>query len=186
MSPPVLDGCCLINLLAVEGPLRELPPMGWRGMVPEVVRQETLFLRSYDSDGKPVREPIDLTPWLDAGHIEVVQPAGADELSAYVGFAAEVDDGEAMALAIARTRHWRLASDDRKALRIAAREGIGAVTTPELMQAWATAAAPGPGEVAAALRRIEQRARFLPPANHPLSAWWRAMARTHGGKGEGS
>jgi hypothetical protein len=74
---------------------------------------------------------------------------------------------------------------DRKALRIAAREGIAAVTTPKLMEAWAVSGGPGPGEVAAAFRPIEQRARFVPGANHPLWVWWRDAARPHGGEGEG-
>ena len=47
-----------------------------------------------------------------------------------VEFAAQIDDGEASCLAIAKSRGWLVATDDRKAIRLAVKSGISVITTP--------------------------------------------------------
>jgi predicted nucleic acid-binding protein len=48
----------------------------------------------------------------DGVHTGAVRPERDAELAAYVAFASELDDGEAMALAIAQSRGWQIATDD--------------------------------------------------------------------------
>jgi predicted nucleic acid-binding protein len=92
----------------------------------------------------------------------------------YVEFAADLDDGEAMALAIARARAWLLATDDRKARRRAVESGVSIVTTPELMKRWADSSRVPAEEIRSALERIQARARFVPAPDFPEYEWWTA------------
>ena len=51
-------------------------------------------------------------------------------------------DGEAMCLAIAEARGWSIATDDRKAIRVARQAGLAVLSCPELIKAWVNATAP--------------------------------------------
>jgi predicted nucleic acid-binding protein len=62
---------------------------------------------------------------------------GAEELERFVKIATALNDGEAMALAIVCHRGWRLATDDRKAARIADSFGVQVGATSELVRQWA-------------------------------------------------
>jgi predicted nucleic acid-binding protein len=168
----VIDTCCLINLLAV-GELRDwLPVLGLRWHVPSAVMGEALFLRATDEAGKQVKEAVDLRPLVADGVLSVCDLVSTEELALYVRLAAELDDGEAMALALAKCRKWLLATDDRKGRRLAAELAVPVLTTPELMKRWADAASPTPDELAGALRRIQEFARFVPSDDFPLHDWW--------------
>lgn len=92
----------------------------------------------------------------------------------YVDLATRLDDGEAMALAIAKTRSWTFSTDDRKAKRVTGELSVAVLTTPEIMKRWADTASAGAEELRESLRRIEQRASFFPSASDPLQGWWRS------------
>ena len=172
MADGVIDTCCLINLLAVGGLREWLPVLDLRWHVPSAVMGEALFLRATDETGKTVKEAVDLRPLVADGVIGVCDLDSAEETALYVRLAAELDDGEAMALALAKSRNWILATDDRKARRLAGDLAVAVLTTPELMKRWADAASPAPGELAAAIRRIRELARFVPSDDVPLHDWW--------------
>ncbi len=86
--------------------------------------------------------------------------------------AGDLDDGEAMALAIARLRGWTLATDDRKAKRFADDLDVPVVTTPELMQRWAKASKIRPAKLRTLLSNIQHCARFVPAEDAPGYDWW--------------
>ncbi|MBM4036372.1 MAG: hypothetical protein FJ291_31945 [Planctomycetes bacterium] len=172
MADGIIDTCCLINLVAAGHMGDWLPLLGWRWHVPSAVTGEALFLRGTDAAGKPVKEPVDLRPLTADGTLGVCEADSGQEKALYVLLAAELDDGEAVALALAKCRNWLLATDDKKCRRLAAELGAAVLTTPELMKRWADAASPGPAELAAALRRIEGRARFMPTHDSPMHDWW--------------
>ena len=181
MGETVVDSCCLINLFAV-GSLHEwLPALGLSWRAPVAVMAETLYLRSWDEDGAPQKEHIDLQEEIDRGIIVPCDVASGEEMALYVQLASDLDDGEAMALAIASARSWLLATDDRRAMRSADDLGVGVVTTPELMQRWAGATGAEAQDIGAALLRIQRRARFVPSDDHPLHSWWRQHALSAGG-----
>jgi hypothetical protein len=46
------------------------------------------------------------------------------------------------------------------------------LTTPELMKRWADALSLDAGQVSAALRRIQELARFVPGPSFPMHGWW--------------
>ncbi len=172
MEAVVIDSCCLINLYATGKLGQLLETVGWSWKLPEVVAREALYLRVKDAEGNPGREAIDLTPFVSTRLLQTAAPQTETEFAAYVDLAVAVDDGKAMALALAVCRGWRLATDDAKALRTAEQKGVKCVTTPEIIRQWAEATAAPTGEVAAMLMAIQERARFAPPRSHPLGRWW--------------
>jgi len=177
----VVDACCLINLAAANALNTWLGDLGLRWMLPEAVLGEALFLRCPRDDAAErgdspqtdtVREPILLQPQITHRLLTVVRPASDAELAVYVAFARELDDGEAMALAIAQARGWLIATDDHKAIRLAGEAGVPVLTTPAVMRRWADELGPSDAEISAALLAIRERARFLPGGRDPLSEWW--------------
>jgi predicted nucleic acid-binding protein len=180
MSDCVIDACCLINLCAVGDLHRWLPSLGFVWHLPSAVVRETLYLRAADHEGNPTAERIDVQELLHAGLIAECSVRSDDEMQHYVEFAADLDDGEAMALAIARARGWILATDDRKARRRAAETKVQVVTTPELMRCSAERNALSAGEIQTALERIQRHARFVPAPDFPGYEWWmRYLLREH-------
>ena len=176
MAEGIIDTCCLINLLAVGRVGDWLPLLGLRWHIPSAVMGEALYLRGSDEAGKPRKEPVDLRPLVAGGALAVCGLESSEETDLYVRLAAELDDGEAMALALAKCRNWLLATDDRKGRRLAADLAVTVLTTPDLMKRWADAASPTPDELAAALRRIREFARFVPSEDFPLHDWWLSNA----------
>ena len=172
MSDAVVDACCLINLYAAGDFRRFLETVGYAWHVPTAVMNEALFIRVKDESGEERPQPIKLTPLVEDGQIRVCAITGGDETDLYVRLSAVLDDGEAMALAIARLRGWTLATDDAKARRYADQLNVAVLTTPELMRRWADANkidAPG---IRAALRRIQACARFAPRSGSTMYEWW--------------
>ena len=167
----VLDTCCLVNLAAIDGTLECLAAIGLTWYVPTAVQAEGIYIR-VDPDSSEVRQ-IDLTTAVSTGTVQICALAGEREHGLYVEFALSLDDGEAMALAIAKNRKWKLATDDRKARVKAQSVGVAVVTTPELVQRWAAETDCSEAQIADALRRIETLARFAPADDSDAAHWWR-------------
>jgi hypothetical protein len=172
MSKGIIDTCCLLNLCAV-GPLPDwLPALGWTWHVPEAVLGETLYLRTYDGNGEPANEEVDLRLYVTQGVLADCSVEPGEETRLYVELARSLDDGEAMALACAATRGWHLASDDRKARLTAGELGVVVTTTPELLRRWAETTNASGEEIAAAVGRVRDLARFVPSEGFPMYDWW--------------
>ena len=173
--PPdvVLDTCCLVNLAAIDGTLDCLASFALTWYVPTAVQAEGIFIRAA-ADSRVVHQ-IELTAAISAGTVQICVPADDAEHAMYVEFAFSLGDGEAMALAIAKNRGWRVATDDRKARITADAVGVSVVTTPELLQHWASHTARSMAEITRALRRIETLARFAPAEDSPAARWWRKV-----------
>jgi predicted nucleic acid-binding protein len=169
----VLDTCCLVNLAAIDGTLECLESFTFIWYVPTAVQGEGIFIRAA-ADSRDVQR-IDLNASITKGAVLICAPTGDAEHALYVELASSLGDGEAMALAIAKNRGWKVATDDRKARNKADAIGVSVVTTPELVQRWASDTARSRAEVAMALRRIENLARFTPAENSPAAKWWRQL-----------
>jgi predicted nucleic acid-binding protein len=131
-----------------------------------IVERECLYIRS--ADGAQVEE---LRPgqWINDGSFSECEPTDA-EGEIFVTYAASLDDGEAMCLALASSRRWVVVIDDRKGQRFAVELGVPVITTGAIMEHWGKEKTPS--EIAAALRKIEARAHFRPAEDDPNYAWW--------------
>jgi predicted nucleic acid-binding protein len=174
----IIDACCTINLYAAGNLLTLLPALGGEWYVQERVVTETRYIRRADPDdeSKLIREPIDLRPALDAGVLRSCT-ATEDELALFVELAVPLGDGEAMCLAIAQSRGWTLATDDRKARRIATERGVSVLSTPQLLRQWAEATTAEDKDVTRVLNNIQTFANFRPNRRLPDADWWEEIVK---------
>jgi predicted nucleic acid-binding protein len=165
----VCDADVFMNLVA-SGRFEELlRSSNTRLLVPPAVASEALYLESEVEDGE--RERIEIAALAEAGSLTLIELAES-EYGLLVELAQVVDDGEAQAIAVAAQRGLRLATDDRKARRVAAERGVGLLSTPELVHAWHETVRLAGDELTDMLRRIGRRSRYRPPRDHELYAWW--------------
>lgn len=137
------------------------------------VVEETLYIRR-DDPTQP-RQAVSIEEWLPSGAVKIVNPDSPLEEEFYVQFTADLDDGEAMSLAICRSRGYALATDDRKARRVAGQLALPSVqlrSTSQIVHHWAIRAGAAPRDLRRILSVIELRARFIPPHDDPLREWW--------------
>src|SRR5271166_2871548 len=142
MQDAVIDACCLIDLLASGDAQAILRSSGFAWRLPSAVQSEVKYCRQHDpvQPGKFTVVPADLSVLISSGLLTVCDPANQQELDRFVQYTAMFrSDGEAMCLALAEQRHWLLATDDRRAIRVAQRAGLTVVSCPELVKAWADA-----------------------------------------------
>jgi hypothetical protein len=174
-SPAVIDACCLIDLL-VSGLAEEiLRASGFAWHLPVAVRDEVRYVRRHDPGqlGAIVSEPADLGPFIVSGLLAPCQPGDKAEEARFVHYATMFrSDGEAMCLALAESRGWIVATDDRKAIRVAAGAGLTVISCPRLLKAWVDSSRPDDAVVAQVLADIETLAQFRPNAAMPESSWW--------------
>ncbi len=101
-DPVLVDACTLINLHATGEPTLLLQGLSPACMVCDVVSRETIFLRADQPDLTPQR--IDLGPLFEQGSLHACHAETPEEEALYVSLAAELDDGEALSLAISAVR----------------------------------------------------------------------------------
>ena len=167
----LLDSSVLINILATNQVEAVLKTLNAGAGVCSAVVAEALYLRGERPADS--RTKISLEPLVARGLLQEHTVQTEQERALYVDLAADLDDGEAMTLAIAYERKIITATDDKKARRIArARFGsdVRLLGTADIMNGWAQ----GQDEtsVRAALWRIEIVAQFRPPNDDPLLRWW--------------
>ena len=175
----ILDACCLLNLYATDR-LREIAmALPYQFVVADyVLEREALYVWLPDSIGGPTeRIHIDVSPLVAEGLITVVRLEHPEEEALFVDLAASVDDGEAVTGALALCRGYLLATDDRKARRILSEhgQGVGLVSTLELVKSWAEAASITDSELRHALEAIRSGASYVPGERDPHYEWWQEL-----------
>lgn len=175
MPDAIIDACCLIDLLAsgeADAVLRSYE-LTWH--LPTTVIAEVQYVRQLDptQPGRTIMAPVDLSPIISSGLLTVCSPQTQQELDQFTQFATIFrSDGEAMCLAIAMQRNWIVATDDRKAIRVAQQSGLTVVSCPELVKHWAAAVGPDQASLLRILRNIQDLAQFTPNATLPEYQWW--------------
>jgi len=164
-----LDADVLMNLLATDRLEEILSANGARGILCPRTRAESVYLNPRSPGGK--RQTIDLFPHVASGML-VETTLDQDETATFIRLAAEVDDGEAQVLAVGLHRRLIVATDDRRARKVAAREGISLLSTPELILGWAAGGGRSSEEHRQAITDIEIRARFRPRPSDPSRPDW--------------
>ncbi len=174
-TPALIDACCLIGLLASGQMEAILQATGCAWHLPDAVKAEVQFVRRHNP-GRPgsfLNAPADLSPHLKSGLLTACQPADPKEQTLFVQYATQFrSDGEAMCLAIAQSRGWLVATDDRKAIRVAEKGGLTVVSCPQLVKAWVDATRPDIALVVQVLTDIQTLAQFRPNSTMPESDWW--------------
>jgi predicted nucleic acid-binding protein len=173
MSHVVIDTCCLTNITATGNAAEILSSSGLTWHVPPAVAAEVIFIRARAADGSLQRQEVDLGPLLQSAALLRTDLNSGEEIDLYVALAADLADGEAMALSIATCRGWVIATDDRKARGLAAGLGTQTITTPEIMRLWALKAGVANSTVRTTLLKVQSCARFTPAADFPEFNWWR-------------
>jgi hypothetical protein len=175
MPDAVIDACCLLDLLASGMAEAILKASGFTWQLPSAVRGEVQYRRQYDpaQPGKIVPVAVDLSGMISSGLLTVCDPRTQPELDQYTRYAALFrSDGEAMCLALAEQRQWAIATDDRKAIRMARQRRITVVSCPALVKAWADASGPDQAALNKVLQDIQVLAQFKPNATMPEHQWW--------------
>lgn len=178
MSGCVIDSCSLLNLYTGWRGLSELKQLDINWYIPDAVAAESQFSRERGNDGNFSVNSIDVEKFIDEGIFIRVRPEGPLEIEDYVNFAAEIDDGEAQAIAIAKNRKLQFLSDDAKAVRLClgVAEKTEVVSTPRILNTWSLLAEGNIGRIPSVIRRIEELARFSPKAGSPWYSWWKEQA----------
>jgi predicted nucleic acid-binding protein len=174
-QPVAIDASTLLNLFAtgeIESILRSMPVQKF---VCSMAASEVMYLRHEEADHAP--ELISIDPMVEQGLLTLARLESAEEEALFVQFAAKIDDGEAMSLALCVSRGYAFATDDRKARRIAASvaEPIPLVATSELVFHWFQSNDISPDRIREVLGAVELRARFRPWPEYPLREWWNRM-----------
>lgn len=171
-SALLLDACSLINLVASGIPLADMAhAIGRQFIVTTFAAEESLFVSGL-SDSDPAI-PVGVEALATAGHLTITSLT-TDELAQFIELAKSIDDGEASTLAVARARELDLATDDRRAIRVANEIGVNVTTTAQLVRLWAENSESSADEVSVALSNIERRGNFSPRREDPERAWWEA------------
>ena len=162
----VADACGMLNIVATGFAAQILGPR--RLLISPIVRVESLF--SYVGDERAQRQVIDST-YLGsiAVNFSHVEPS-TEEHALFVELALRIDDGEAEALAIAKTRSLPLLTDDFAAVRLARSMTLETISVLDLLRNWQPN--PDPAALRVAARSLSLRARFAPPKQHPLAGWY--------------
>ncbi len=170
----MLDACVLINLVASDEIENIFSAAESEFRICEVVMKESYYLRSDDLQEESV-EAIQLDSLVNSEMLGVCAVETEVEEALYVNYAGQVDDGEAMSIAIAEARGYAFATDDRKARRIFL-EATGStdrlISTSELVRKWAEREAIPAERLRSALLGISARATFIPRRIDPNFQWW--------------
>jgi hypothetical protein len=175
MPDAAIDACCLIDLLASGEAEAILRSSGFRWHLPTAVQAEVQYRRQHDltKPGQTITVSVDLSPMIGSGLLTVCSPKTLQESDQFTQYASIFrSDGEAMCLAIAAERKWIVATDDRKAIRIAQKVGLTVVSCPELVKAWADATAVMQSGLNRVLQEIQVLAQFRPNQTMRECQWW--------------
>jgi hypothetical protein len=169
----ILDACVLINILASGRAQEILTGCGYRFAISAVVSKESIYLRAIDPNAPA--EAVELDPLVDSKCLAVHELSGGREQTLYVDYAADLDDGEAMTVALALSRGWIMATDDRKARRIFLQDTGDAgrlLSTVQILKNWSLAARLSTQELKNLLLQVSVRGRFSPRSDDPDFDWW--------------
>ena len=175
----LLDASCLINLCA-SGCLADLASeLPFQLCVVNYVKdREALWVGSEEAtqeNQKTLISPL-LAPLIRNNHITLFSLLPA-ETALFVSLALEMDDGEAMTEAVAISRRFAMAIDDRKARKtiIKSAPSIELFTNPDLLWKWSQTGSIRPDHLRKVLISIQRDASYMPSQTHPRGNWWRRI-----------
>jgi predicted nucleic acid-binding protein len=143
-------------------------------VVTEVVKEKELItlqrLKDEENEGA-----IQFETAITQGLLLVVDFESELEEETFVNYAFELgDDGESATCAIAITRGWAIATDDKKAISFIQKEAphLQILSTLEMIKTWSEGENLASDELRTLLSAIRSKGRYTPHRNHPLLSWW--------------
>jgi hypothetical protein len=138
-----------------------------------VVAESLYVLRGGAGDDAGEPELVNLSSVIATGRLSVLT-ATEEELETFIDLTLDLDDGEAMTLALAIHRRATVVTDDRKVRRVlAGRAPLR--STLDLVKDWADHADVPVPALRLVLTDLRQRGSYLPSRSHPLRTWWDAI-----------
>jgi hypothetical protein len=168
-SPLILDTCVVLSLFATRRIEEILNANGGPFLIAEAVRRETLYIHIM-VDGIREKAPIVLDPLLQSGMLAVVEPESEEELQSLIAYSLQLDEGEAMTCALARHRGYRMATDEKKTIKLIGSQ-VEIVGTLDMMCTWETATGVSRATMREVLAAIEDRG-YVPGPTHKHYEWW--------------
>src|SRR5260221_6470634 len=116
----ILDACCVINIYAsgqMRAILNSIPKSV--AVAAFVQKREARYIYGNPlgkGDTSKPNERINLQPFIQDKLLIIVSPNSTDENDDAVHFGRSIDTGEAISGAIAKSRNWSIALDDRDAI----------------------------------------------------------------------
>jgi hypothetical protein len=168
----------LINILASGRAQEILTGSEYKFGICTVVSKESIYLRAADPNAPP--DAVELDPFVKSKHLTVYGLTGDKEQTLYVDYATDLDDGEAMTLALAFSRGFTVATDDRKARRIFLEDTVDTtrlLSTPQILKRWSSRARLTGEELKKMLLDVSRRGRFSPHSGDPEFIWWSKAVR---------
>lgn len=173
----VIDACCVLNFCASGNFIAILQAIPAQVVVSEVVKEKELkTLQSLEGDDN--EGVIQFETAIKQGLLLVVDFESESEEEKFVNYAFELrDDGESATCAIAISRGWGMATDDKKAIAFFQQEAphLQILSTLEIVKHWSEEANLDPAAVGIALKAIRVKGRYIPHRNHPLLSWWETI-----------
>jgi predicted nucleic acid-binding protein len=200
MQDVVLDACCVINLYAAgkiltsEAPRSRPPrrkivtpgaapqakrlPFDFKLHLPAKVKSEAQYVLQPDEEDKSklVKAEIHLGSLLQSELLHECDLEGEEENDLFVQMAVKLD-GEAACFAIAKSRGWLLATDERPTEKLAKQHGVSIITTPELVKHWADKTRASENDLAKVLWNIQTYAHYFPRKTLPMHSWWMDLVK---------
>ena len=177
----ILDSCQVLNLFASRRITEILGSMGCPILVSDhCVAVEALWVGTgRRNEPNTEFEAVDLNPLFDSGVASIAKLESSREREDFVRLATVMDDGEAIAGAIAISRDLGVGTDDRKAITVFGSlvPPVPTISTCMLVSNWAATRSVDERELRDTISAIRRRARFVPPNNDPMSGWWNDLVR---------
>lgn len=136
----------------------------------EAVARETLYIHVL-AEGIREQELVKLDEFFASGLLQILRLESDDEFQALIRYAARLDDGEAMTCALATQRGYRIATDEKKTIKLL-RGQVAITGALDMVRAWENAADLPTSTMRDILAAIEERG-YVPGTAHPHYAWWR-------------
>lgn len=114
-SPIVLDACCIFNFYVSGHFLEILQAINDQFYVTIVVQEKELQkLQKMKNDDNQEMNVLEMA--IAEELLNVIDFESEEEAELFVNYAFQIDDGEAASCAIAVSRGWAIATDDRRAI----------------------------------------------------------------------
>lgn len=178
-SQILLDACCIINLAASGYFLDIIDSFPNQFLVAKYVFENEILSILDQFSEESIITRIEKRDFLACTRIVDIQTnEEAEVLIDYVN-RPNLDSGEAYSAAIAVSRKYILATDDKAAIKLAIQEGRPEIiSTLKIIHYWSESKLINFKTVSLALSNIQTFGKYRPGRNHEYYSWWRNHCKT--------